>query len=157
MPISLTRNNELGLCLNRFTGAITAPEVRDFMRFHSSDPLLATSDLLQVFEQDADLSAISAEELDHLRDFLRDLLAPIEFQLVRRSAFVCRSPMALQEVTYWLRGRDQRDGIKTDPRLCDTLEEACAWLLLGPGESAIVAAERGFVELARFDAARSAP
>jgi hypothetical protein len=155
MTIVLKRNPEFELTLVHFSGTISAEQLEALMRIQASDPAIATNDALQILATDADMRAVSFEDLDRLRALLHDLIQPIDFQLVRRSAFICHSPDALEQLKYWLRDRSGRDGIKTEPKLCDSMEEAREWLLLTPEELADAAAERGFEEIARFPAKAS--
>ena len=104
----------------------------------------------------ADFNGVGLDALDKLLGHYTALFEPIDFQIIRRSAWLCLSPAAQAHVDYWSGKRDASEAMSTTLRQFATIEEAGDWLVLGEAEITALQTKAGFKELARFDDTRGA-
>lgn len=155
MPISIAINAELALHLIEFTGSVPFSELEELGRVHAENLAWSSADALHVVAEDADLSQLTHAQLDTLRAHYRKLHLSIDFFMLRRSGWVCRSPEACNIVEYWLRERHSRDGQGTEVFLASSIEDLDE--LFSHDEIEAAAARAGFVEHLRIDHASQRP
>jgi hypothetical protein len=93
--------------------------------------------------------------LDGLFARYANLYAPLNFQIIRRAAWICLSQLAAPHVHHWL-GGDARSAMSSAVRQFDSFLEAAEWLVLSPAEMAEVERGEGFVQVAHFETAARA-
>lgn len=149
MPIAIAANTELMLHVVEFSGAVPFSEVEALGRVHAANRSWAGADTFHIIDENADLSEITDAHLNAMRTHYRTVHESIDFFLLRRSGWVCRSAEAWRVAEYWLRERHSRDGQGAEVYLAATLNELSE--LFSAEEIAAVAAKAGFVELWRAD------
>lgn len=149
MPIAIAANEELLLHVIEFTGAVPFSEIEALGRVHAANLSWAGADTFHIIEDNADLSAITDAHLDAMRAHYRTVHEGIDFFLLRRSGWVCRSAQAWRVAEYWLRERHSRDGQGTEVYLAARLEDLSE--MFSAEEIEAVAARTEFVELWRAD------
>lgn len=149
VPIMIAAHAGLSLHVIAFTGCVLFSEIAALGRVHAEHKDWAGADTFHLVEADADLAALTNDQLDAVRAHYRDLHQSIAFFLVRRSGWVCLAPAARPTVEYWLRGRHSRDGQGTEIHLAATFAGLSA--LFSTDEIAAAAGRTDFVELWRVD------
>lgn len=149
MPVSISINLEQAIHLICFTGAVRFSEIVELGRAHAEHPTWAGADTFHVVDDQADLSQLTNAQLDTVRAHYRKLHQSIDFFLLRRSGWVCRSPDACRVVSYWLRERHSRDGQGTEIFMAATPEDLAD--LFSQEEIEAAASRSGFVEHLRID------
>lgn len=149
MPIAIAENAELLLHIVEFSDIVRFSEIEALGQAHARNLSWAGADTVHIIDESADLSRITDAELDAMRAHYRAVYGSIDFFLLRRSGWVCRSPAAWRVAAYWLRERHSRDGQGTEVYLAATLDELCE--MFSAEEIAAVTARAGFVELWRAD------
>lgn len=157
MPVVLSHNETLELNLVEYTGLITLDQLTQVAAFGAKHPDFLKADTLNVVREDVDFSAVDLGELDALFARYKALFAPLNFEIYRRSAWLCLDKAAETHVNYWLGEHDMREAMSTAVRKFDTYAEAGEWLLLGAAELALVERGEGFTQLAAFDDAATLP
>lgn len=153
MTIVLRHNPTLELNLAEYSGQISFAQLKELAAYGARHPEFLKSDTLNYVASDTDFSAVDLHDLDLLFLRYRKLYARLDFQIYRRSAWLCRSPAAERHVAYWLNGRDLKEGMSSAVRPFETFAEAGDWLLLSGAEIAAVERGEDFIELVRFDTA----
>lgn len=151
MPITLRHNEVLELNLVEYQGAVTWDELKQLASFGARNPDHLRRDTLSWVLPGAHFREIDFARLDALYDHYRKLFAPMDFQIFRRSAWLCESADAMEHVRYWLTGRDAREALSSTVRDFTNLSDAGEWLLLNQGEIARVERRDGFEGLVSFD------
>lgn len=151
MPVVLSRNESLELNLAEYHGSVTYAELKAVADFVAANPFFLKSDCLSVCHDDCHFNAIQYEELDQLFSGYAKLYAPISFQIIRRSAWVCLSAAAQRHVDYWIVDRDARGALSTTLRHFPTYEEAGDWLVLSEAETLSLQTRAGFENVAHFE------
>jgi hypothetical protein len=151
VPVVLRRNEDLDLNLAEYAGSVTFTELQAVAAFLTENPAFLKSDTLSLVLPDAHFSGIDLAALDQLFGRYTTLYAPMSFQIVRRSAWICQSQAAQAHVDYWVGGRDALEAMSSTIRQFATFEQAGDWLVLSPAETAILERGDGFVECARFE------
>ena len=149
MSITLALNRLWGFHVIRFEDRVTFDELVRLGRLHQSLPSFAAVDAIHIIDENAELSALSLEHVDALREHYAKLQRGIEFYMVRRAAWVCATAEACRIVEYWLAGRHSRDGQGTEVCLAASLAEITS--LFSEEEIDAVEAWSDFTELARID------
>lgn len=149
LPISISINSEHAIHVIDFAGAVRFSELVALGRTHADNPTWAGADTLHIVDDAADLSQLTNAQLDTMRAHYRKLHQSIEFFLLRRSGWVCRSADACRVVEYWLQERHSRDGQGTEVLLAMTLDGLAD--LFSPHEIQAVASRSGFIEYLRID------
>lgn len=151
MPVVLRHNESLELNMAEYLGSVTLTQLKAVAEHLSADPSFLKRDCLNVTYPDSNFDSVDFGDLDRLFSNYTQLYAPISFQIVRRSAWLCLSPGAQRYVDYWTVGRDTRAGMSTTLRQFKTYHEAGDWLMLSEAETVALEGAIGFAELARFD------
>jgi hypothetical protein len=150
VTVVLRHNAALELNLVEYGGVITLAELTALARFVAANPEHMVRDGLAIVMPGARFADVDKAALDALFARYRKLYAPIEFQILRRSAWVCLSDAAAPQVRHWLSG-DIREGMSSAVRQFDTLAAAGEWLVLSREEMALAERREGFIEVVRFD------
>lgn len=153
MPIVTRHNAELELSRVEYFGTIRVQDLYDLAAFNAANPVWHGFDCINVIHDDVDPSTISKADLDSVFTTHRELLKPLGLLFMRRSGWVCLSPIGQHFLSYLLAKRNADKSPWADVRQFDTFEAASEWLLLSPEGAAILKAGRDFTEIARFDAA----
>lgn len=157
MGIAFLRNETLGVNLALYSGVVSKEEINALAEFLAANPLHLRRDSVSVVEADADFSSVSLGDLDALFARYKEIFALVPMQLLRRSAWICRSEQARAHVDYWVGRRDTRSAVTSDMRQFQTIEDAGQWLALSPLEIAILESRTAFEDLRSFaTGARSA-
>ena len=151
MPVVLRHNETLELNLAEYMGVITLAQLVGVAGFGAKHPDFLKADTLNVIHENADFSAVDLTELDALFARYKALFAPLNFQIYRRSAWLCLSTAAVPYVDHWLGEHDMREAMSSAVRRFETYADAGDWLLLSAAELAQVERGEGFTELAAFD------
>lgn len=149
MTIVLRHSEKLELNLIEYRDTISLAELHALAAFAAANPQHMVRDALAVIMPGARFSDVDAAALDQLFAHYRQLYAKVEFQLLRRSAWLCLSPEAAPQVRHWLRG-DAREAMSSAVRQFETYAEAGEWLVLNPEEIALLERGETFVEITRF-------
>lgn len=151
MTVVLRHNDKLELNVAEYAGAVTLEQLSALADYGAAHPNFLRKDMLNVVRADADFSQVDHAGLDALFMRYRTLFAPLNFQIYRRSAWLCMAQSADALVDYWLTGHDIRAGMSSTVRKFDTWAEAGDWLLLSASELALAERGEGFTELAVFE------
>jgi len=151
VTVVLRQNDGLELNLVEYRGGITLAELKALAAFMARHPAHLQRDTLNIIQPGGDFSAITLAELDALFAYYTKLFAPLNLQIMRRAAWVCRSVAAQAHLRHWLSG-DIRKGMSTSVRMFDTFADAGDWLLLSAAEMAIAESGENFTDVARFTA-----
>jgi hypothetical protein len=149
VPVSISINHGLALHIITFAGVVRFSEIAELGRAHAENSVWAGADTFHIVDDEADLSLLSHAQLDTVREHYRKLHQSIEFFLLRRSGWVCRSAQASRVVEYWLRERHSRDGQGTEVFMAAALGDLVD--LFSIEEIEAVASRSGFVERLRID------
>jgi hypothetical protein len=153
VTVTIRHSDALALNLAEYTGSVLLSELRALADFAASRVRLLKCDCLSIVEADAEFSALGMSDLDALFAYYGVVFAPLDMQIFRRSAWICRSAGAQAYVSYWLGGRDTRQEMRSDVRQFDDEAQAGQWLLLNRAEIALVRERTGFLQIAAFDGA----
>jgi hypothetical protein len=147
----LRHSETLELNLVEYRGAVTMAELDGFAEFNARNVESMTRDCFNVVMPGASFASIDFAALDTLFKRYVKLYAPLDFQIIRRAAWLCLSDDAAAHVRHWL-GGDARAAMSSAVREFDSFLEAGEWLVLSPAEMGDVELGRGFAEVVRFDA-----
>jgi hypothetical protein len=156
VTVVLRHNAAIDLNLVEYRDAVSFAELKGIAAFVSADPAHMKRDTLTIVCPAAHFSSVEMTELDALFEHYRALYAPLHFDLLRRSAWVCQSEAAAPHVAHWL-GGDIRSGMRSTVREFDTIEQAGEWLVLNETEIAATVSGDGFAEIIRFTDTPVAP
>jgi hypothetical protein len=151
VPVVLRHNESLELNLAEYLGSVTYAELNAVAEFLAANPTFLKRDCLSVARPGCDFDSIILGDLDTLFGGYSRLYAPISFQIIRRSAWVCLSPAAQRYIDYWIIGRDARGALSTTLRQFPTYEEAGDWLVLSEAETLALQTRTGFDVVAHFE------
>lgn len=159
MTIVLRHNERLELNRVEYSGSVGVAELTALAEFQTSTPAWLGYDCLNLVAPNTDFDTVDLDELDRLFAQYAALFQPLSFFIMRRSAWVCESPLAMRHVRHWAGGRETKETMKSDVRIFDTIETAGEWLLLRQTEFDTVRAGVGFQDIIRIhnppDAARA--
>jgi hypothetical protein len=155
MPVVVRHNDKLELSMVEYGGSVTMAELEALASFGARNVAHLKRDMISIVLPGADFASIPIAALDDLFERYRMLFAPLDFQIYRRSAWLCLSPVAQRHVDSWVTGRDTRTAMSSALRQFATFAEACDWLVLSEQEAAAVERGEGFVEVARFEPSRA--
>jgi hypothetical protein len=147
--IILRHSEKLELNLVEYRDTISFAELKALAAFVAARPDHMRRDALNVVLPGAQFSDVDAPALDKLFAHYRKLYAPLEFQMLRRAAWICRSEAARPQVNHWL-SHDALGGMSSTVRPFETFAAAGEWLVLNAQESAIAERGESFVEVMRF-------
>ncbi|MEZ5960233.1 MAG: hypothetical protein R3C30_07350 [Hyphomonadaceae bacterium] len=151
MPVVLRHNQLLELNIAEYHGAITLAELQELADFLTTNSSFLKCDCLSIVLPGAAFADVEFDALDRIFGRYKSLYAPINFQIIRRSAWICFSPAAQPHIDHWSGQRDAREAMSTTLRQFETFEQAGDWLVLSEAETLALQTRTGFDELARFD------
>lgn len=157
MTVVLRHNETLELNLIEYAGQVSFAELKAIAAYGARNPQFLKSDALNLVAPGADFSGVDLHDLDLLFLRYRKLFARLDFQIYRRSAWLCLSPAAERHVAYWVGERDLRESMSSNVRKFGSYAEAGDWLLLSGGQLAQLERGEGFTEITRFDLPALAP
>ncbi len=156
MPVVLRHNEQLELNLAEYRGSVSFAELEAIAAFLAANSSFLKRDTLSLVTPGADFDTVDLGALDQLFGRYKTLYAPMDFQIVRRSAWICQCPAAQAHVDRWLGHPDTREAMSSTLRQFTSFAEAGDWLVLSEAETLALEAGVGFAEIARFDFAPSA-
>lgn len=148
MPVVFRHNEAIDLNKVEYSGAVTRAELDALSGFAAPNPIHMRRDTLNVVAPGAWFD-VSDAYLDALFARYRALYAHLQFEMLRRAAWVCLSDVAAPKLAYWLSG-DTRKSMFSAVRQFDNFAEAGEWLVLGADEIAAAVRGDGFAELFSF-------
>lgn len=151
MPVILRHNEQLELNIAEYRGSISFAELKAVADFLANNPSFLKSDCLSLVVAGANFDNVELTALDQLFGRYKTLYKPINFQIMRRSAWLCLSPAAQAHVDHWSGKRDAREAMSTTLRQFATFEEAGDWLVLSEAETIALQTNAGFEVLAHFE------
>lgn len=151
MPVVLRHNEQLELNLAEYHGGVSLAELEAVATFLAQNPSFLKRDCLSLVLPHAHFGGVELAALDRLFGRYKTIYAPMSFQIMRRSAWLCLSPAAQAHIDYWIGERDAREAMSTTLRQFATFEEAGDWLVLSAAETLTVQIGAGFNEIARFE------
>ena len=133
-PVTLVIRHHADLELHRveYLGSVTAAELSALIDFQASNPIWLTCDALNVVPPGSDFAGLNFSDLDTAFRRYRVLFAQNEMMVLRRAAWICRSPAAQPTVDNWIHARNLREGIASEVRQFNTFVDARGWLVLPP-------------------------
>lgn len=152
MPIVLRHNELLELNIAEYRGAITLAELQATADYLAANRSFLKYDCLSIVFPAATFDGIAFDDLDRIFGRYQTLYAPMNFQIIRRSAWICFSTAAQAHVDHWSGKRDARESMSTTLRQFASFEEAGDWLVLSEAETLALQTGAGFDEVARFEA-----
>jgi hypothetical protein len=156
VPVVLRQNEQLELSLAEYRGSVSLAELEAVATFLAQNPPFLKRDCLSVVAPGADFDGVELVALDRLFGRYKTIYAPMSFQIIRRSAWLCLSPAAQPHIDYWIGGRDTREAMSSTLRQFSSYADAGDWLVLSETETAMLERGDGFAEVARFEIAPSA-
>lgn len=151
MPIVLHYNEDLELNLAEYRGSVSFAELDAVASFLAANPSFLKRDTLSQVLPEADFDTVPLDGLDRLFGQYKKLYAPMDFQIVRRSAWICQSPRAQAHVDHWLGEPNMSEATSSTLRRFASFAEAGDWLVLSEAETVALEGRVGFDEIARFD------
>lgn len=152
MTIVLRHNATLELNLVEYRDSITLAELKALAAYVAARSEHMRRDSIGIVMPGGVFNNVELTALDSLFALYRDLYSTLEFQMLRRAAWICQSPAAQQHVTHWLSG-DTRGAMSSAVRQFDSIADACEWLVLTAADAPVIERREGFVEVARFSQA----
>jgi hypothetical protein len=149
VTVVLRHSERLELNLVEYRDTISFAQLQALAGYAAANQHHIVRDGLAVVMPGARFSDVDAPALDALFAHYRKLYAAVDFQILRRSAWICLSEDAAPQVRHWLSG-DTREGMSSAVRQFDTYAEAGEWLVLNNEEVALIERGETFVELMRF-------
>jgi hypothetical protein len=157
VTITLRYNQELELNLATYRGAITLPALQGLADFLAAHPQYLKRDALSVLAPDAYFDGVELGALDNLFGRYATLFAPLSFQIIRRSAWICQSSAAQPYVDHWLGRPGMREAMSSTQRQFESYADAGDWLVLGKSGIEAIETGAGFDDVASFDDAPILP
>lgn len=151
MPVVLRHNEQLELNLAEYYGSVSLAELEAVAAFLGENPSFLKRDCLSVVLPGVDFAGVEFTALDHIFGRYKILYAPLDFQIVRRSAWICQSPAAQAHVDHWVGRRDAREAMSSTLRQFNAFAEAGDWLVLSEAETIALEMGAGFDEIIRFE------
>lgn len=151
MPIVIRHNAELELSRVEYFGVIRARDLHDHAAYNAANPEWLGFDCISVIHDDVDPTSMSKTDLDSVFVAHRELFEPLGLLFMRRSGWVCLSPIGQQFLSHWMAKRNADKSPWADVRQFETFEAASEWLLLDAQGAATLKAGKDFAEIARFD------
>ena len=155
MPVVLRHNEQLELNLAEYRGSISFAELEAVATFLAQNPAFLKRDCLSLVTPRADFDRVELTALDRLFGRYKTIYAPMSFQIIRRSAWLCLSPAAQAHIDHWIGQRDAREAMSSTLRQFSSYAEAGDWLVLSEAETRALETGAGFAEIARFEIAPS--
>jgi hypothetical protein len=154
--VTIVVRHHAGMELHRveYLGSVTAAELSALVDFQAAHPRWLACDALNLVPLGSDFAGLNFKDLDAAFRRYRELFAQKEMMVLRRAAWLCRSPAAQPTVDNWINARNLRQGMASEVRQFNTFEEACGWLVLPPESAAQLENGAGFKEIGRFEMPR---
>lgn len=152
MPIVLRHNPKLELSRVEYNGVMRAKDLHDHASFNAANPVWLGFDCISVIHDDVDVTGISLPDLDGVFTAHRELFEPLNLMFMRRSAWVCESPLGQRFLSHWLTKRNADKSPWAEVRQFDSFDATGEWMLLSPEGLNAVKTGEDFKEIARFDA-----
>lgn len=152
MTVVLRHNDALELNRVEYRGSVSLDELLALAEFQAGEQSFLTYDVLNWVMPGTDFLSVDFRALDTLFARYRTIFEPLNFLILRRSAWICDSDVAMPHLRHWLGGRDTKDAMSTDARLFESFEAATEWLILSTAEAATLKSGDGFREVFRLDA-----
>ena len=151
MPIVLRHNERLELSRVEYFGAVCVQDMQRHASFNAANPIWMGFDCISVVHADIDLSGITLSDLDGVFKTHRQLFKPLNLMFMRRSGWVCESPLGKRFLNHWLDNRAVDPSPWADVRQFNTFDAASEWLRLSPEGAAALKSGEGFRDIARFE------
>jgi hypothetical protein len=155
VTIIVRYSERLELNLVDYSGEITLAQLHALAAYGARHSVFLRADGLNVVRADATFN-VDLAALDALFARYQELYVGLQFQIYRRSAWICLSTAAEGHIAHWTGANDMRSALSSTVRMFGTFAEAADWLLLSPAELDCVHSGESFCERARFDSARIA-
>lgn len=155
MPVVLRHNELLELNVAEYHGAITFAELKAVADYLAANRSFLKCDCLSIVFPGANFDTVEFDALNALFGRYKVLYEPINFQIIRRSAWLCFSPAAQAHIDHWSGKREAREAMSTTLRQFGSFEDAGDWLVLSEAETLALQTGAGFEELIRFEDAPS--
>jgi hypothetical protein len=150
LPIVLRHNESLELSRVEYFGQVRAEDMHAHATFNADYAVWLGFDCISVIHADIDVSGITLTNLDGVFTTHRKLFEPLGLMFMRRSGWVCESPIAQRFLSHWMAKRNADKSPWADVRQFATFEAASEWLLLNTEAAAALKSGEGFAEVARF-------
>ncbi|MEZ5995983.1 MAG: hypothetical protein R3C25_09525 [Hyphomonadaceae bacterium] len=156
MSVALRHSPALELNLVEYRDAIALEELRALAEYLARNPSYLRQDTLNLIHPGAHFESVTPADLDALFDYYRVLFAPLQFDMIRRAAWVCLSSHVEPLVAYWIDGRNMKKEMSSAVRSFTSMSDAGDWLVIS--EAALDKARRGegFTEIVAFDSKQAA-
>jgi hypothetical protein len=118
--------------------------------FNAANPVWLGFDCISVIHAEVDVSGISLGDLDGVFTTHRQLFEPLNLMFMRRSGWVCESPLGQRFLSHWMEKRNADKSPWADVRQFDNFDAASEWLLLNAEDAAKLKSGQGFREIASF-------
>ncbi len=151
VPVVLRHNEALELNLAEYHGAVSFGELKAVAEYLAANRAFLKQDCLSVVFPAAHFDGVELAALNKLFGQYQVMYAPLNFQIIRRSAWLCFSPAAQAHVDHWSGKREAREAMSTTICQFATYEEAGDWLVLSEAETLALQTGAGFDELARLE------
>ncbi|MEQ1820783.1 MAG: hypothetical protein ABL871_19445 [Terricaulis sp.] len=151
MPVVLRHNELLELNVAEYHGAISFAELKGVADYLAANRSFLKCDCLSIVYPGGHFDGVGLEALNTLFGRYKVMYEPINFQIIRRSAWLCFSPAAQAHVDHWSGKREAREVMSTTLRQFASFEEAGDWLVLSEAQTLALQTGAGFEELVRFD------
>lgn len=151
MPIVLRHNETLELSRVEYSGVMRAEDLHNHAAYNAANPVWLGFDCISVIHPDVEVSSISLANLDGVFNAHRELFEPLNLMFMRRSAWVCESPLGQRFLSHWLTKRNADKSPWADVRQFDSFEAAGEWMLLSAENIATLKTGENFKDIARFE------
>jgi len=151
VPVVLRHNEQIEMNLAEYHGQVSLLELEAVAAFLAENPSFLKRDTLSVVHPGGTFASVPMEALDRLFGRYKKMFAPLDFQMLRRSAWLCFSEAAQTHVDYWIGGRDSKEAFSSTLRQLSSYAEAGDWLVLNASETAMLETGEGFALLASYD------
>lgn len=155
MPIVLRHNPEHEISHVEYYGVIASADLAAHAKFNADNPVWLGFDCLSVAAANVDPSELSLADLNLVFNDNQTLFRPLDFLIMRRSAWLCDSTAARPLLLHWLGLRSATEYAWSDIRLFDAFDDAAEWLLANPLAREALRTRSGFTEIARFETVRA--
>lgn len=123
MSIALYENTALAFHVIELNGRLSLDEFRQLGATHAQHRAWAGADTIHIVRESADVSALTPEHIDILRQHYRSLHSGLDLHIIRRAAWLCSSAPVWRLLEYWLVDRHSRDEHKTEVVLAANLDD----------------------------------
>lgn len=113
----------MGFHVIEFDGRLVFDEFRNLGALHAQRPEWAGVDTIHIVRESADVSALTPQHIDLLRQRYRALHHELDLHFIRRAAWLCASAPVWRLLEYWLLDRHSRDAHKTEVVLAANLSD----------------------------------